>query len=46
LVRIYDHGQTNTHTQTDTLITILRSPIGGGIITATVTTNSNHNSES
>ena len=27
-----DRGQTDTHTQTDTLITILRSPIGGGVI--------------
>ena len=26
-----DRGQTNTHRETDTLITILRSPIGDGV---------------
>ena len=32
--RGYDRdGQTDTQTQTDTLITILRSHIGGGVIT-------------
>ena len=32
--RRYDRGKTNTDRQTDTLITILRSPIGGGVTTA------------
>jgi len=31
-----DRGQTNVHMHTHTLITILRSPVGGGVITVVV----------
>jgi len=31
----HTHARAHTHTQTDRLITILRSPIVGGVITGT-----------